>query len=544
MTAILDDPRTVAEMVDRAGRDDFDRWAEQVERCGRCARPVRLRGRITAGRRETYSTDSEPDGVLLVRCRNRRASVCPSCSYEYAGDIWQLLYAGAAGGRKGVPESVRSHPLVFVTLTAPGFGPVHTTRADRRGRRGRCRPWGEGKLCRHRRPTWCQAVHGEDDERLGTPICGDCYDYAGHVAFNWYAPELWRRFTIALRRVLARRLGLTVGQLAGSARLSFAKVAEFQRRGVVHFHALIRFDGPEPFTPPQVWVRTSELAEAVHEATRRVQVIAGVLQPGVLTAQHQGGNHEHQSDERPDADEELPRTITLDRTRDGNASEASSEDQDRPPIPVEDVSTLRAPRPSHDSAIPHPGTKPILLRFGEQTDVQLIGGDTDCELTPERVAAYLAKYATKSAEDFGLGERRLSGLALDGVGVSAHVARIVRTAWDLGMVEELTGLRRWLHMLGFRGHFATKSRRYSTTLGAIRRERSDYRRRQLADARPVGVEDQAGDDSTLVVGHWQFVGLGYLTGGDAELALASAARAREQREAARDHIGREEDNHD
>jgi hypothetical protein len=185
-----------------------------------------------------------------------------------------------------------------------------------------------------------------------------------------------------------------------------------------------------------------------------------------------------------------------------------------------------------------------LLRFGEQTDVQLIGGDTDCELTPERVAAYLAKYATKSAEDFGLGERRLSGLALDGVGVSAHVARIVRTAWDLGMVEELTGLRRWLHMLGFRGHFATKSRRYSTTLGAIRRERSDYRRRQLADARPVGVEDQAGDDSTLVVGHWQFVGLGYLTGGDAELALASAARAREQREAARDHIGREEDNHD
>ena len=176
MTAIVDDPQTVAEMVDRAGRDDFDRWAEQVERCGRCARPVRLRGRITAGRRETYSTDSEPDGVLLVRCQNRRASVCPSCSYEYAGVMWQLLYAGAAGGRKGVPESIRSHPLVFVTLTAPGFGPVHTTRADRQGRRGRCRPWGEGKLCPHRRPTWCLAVHGEDDERLGTPICGDCYD--------------------------------------------------------------------------------------------------------------------------------------------------------------------------------------------------------------------------------------------------------------------------------------------------------------------------------------------------------------------------------
>ncbi len=112
----------------------------------------------------------------------------------------------------------------------------------------------------------------------------------------------------------------------------------------------------------------------------------------------------------------------------------------------------------------------------------MIGGGPSGELTPERVAAYLAKYATKSAEDFGLGERRLSGLALSGVGVSAHVARIVRTARDLGAVDELAGLRRWLHMLGFRGHFATKSRRYSTTLGAIRRERSDYRRRQLDDA--------------------------------------------------------------
>ncbi len=153
------------------------------------------------------------------------------------------------------------------------------------------------------------------------------------------------------------------------------------------------------------------------------------------------------------------------------------------------------------------GALPCTLRFGEQVDIQVIGGRAGGDLTPERVAAYLAKYATKYAEDFGLGERRLSGLALDGVGVSAHVARIVRTAWGLGAVDELAGLRRWLHMLGFRGHFAAKSRRYSTTLGAIRRERSDFRRRQVADARPVGIEDQAGDDSTLVVARWQFVGL-------------------------------------
>ena len=39
-------PQTVEEIVSRAGRPDFDRWAEQVSRCGHCSRPVRLRGRV------------------------------------------------------------------------------------------------------------------------------------------------------------------------------------------------------------------------------------------------------------------------------------------------------------------------------------------------------------------------------------------------------------------------------------------------------------------------------------------------------------------
>ena len=165
--------RTVEEIVRRAERPDFDRWTQQVAGCGHCSRPIRLRGRIehrspTTGRQVTYSTDTEPDRVLLFRCGNRRAAVCPSCSYEYAGDMWQLLYAGAAGGRKGVPESIRSHPLVFATLTAPSFGPVHTTRADRTRGPARCRPaHGTPRLCAHGRPSWCTAIHAEDDPRLG-----------------------------------------------------------------------------------------------------------------------------------------------------------------------------------------------------------------------------------------------------------------------------------------------------------------------------------------------------------------------------------------
>jgi hypothetical protein len=269
---------TVEEIVTRAGRSDFDRWAEQVARCGHCSHPVRLRGRVehrsSNGRQVAYSTDGEPDRVLLIRCGNRRAAVCPSCSYEYAGDMWQLLYAGAAGGRKGVPESIRSHPLVFATLTAPGFGPVHTTRIDKSGGAARCRPaHGTPRLCAHGRPTCCTVIHAQDDPRLGQPICPDCYDYPAHVAFNWHAPELWRRFTIAVRRTLAHQTGLTAAEFGRRCRVSFVKVAEFQRRGVVHFHALIRLDGPgEDYQPPQISIDATGLAEAIRHAAAHVRL--------------------------------------------------------------------------------------------------------------------------------------------------------------------------------------------------------------------------------------------------------------------------------
>jgi hypothetical protein len=451
-------PHVVDQIVTRAGRPDFDRWAEQVARCGHCSHPVRLRGRVAhraaTDRRVAYSTDGEPDRVLLIRCGNRRAAVCPSCSWEYAGDMWQLLYAGAAGGRKGVPESVRSHPLVFTTLTAPGFGPVHTTRADRSGP-ARCRPTqGKPRLCPHGRPTWCTAIHGDEDSRLGQPICPDCYDYPGHVAFNWHAPELWRRFTVALRRALARMAVLTAAEFARRCRVSFVKVAEFQRRGVVHFHALIRLDGPgDDYQPPQISIDAAGLAEAIRQAAAHLRL-----------------------------------TIAM------------------------------------------PDSPDLVLRFGTQLDTQTVNGGPAGELTPEHAARYIAKYATKSAEDFGLGERRITPEALALLDVPDHVGRLVDAAWRLGEHPAYEGLRRWVHMLGFRGHFASKSRRYSTTLDAIRRERRTYRQRQAAEQ----VRELLDEDTTLVISDWEFAGVGYLTEGDTALALSAAARARERRQAARD----------
>ena len=95
----------------------------------------------------------------------------------------------------------------------------------------------------------------------------DCYDHAGQVVWNASASELWRRTTIAIDRALTRHARMHGGRV----RLSFGKVAEYQRRGLVHYHALIRLDGLDPgdreriITPPS-WASVFVLAHAVTQA--------------------------------------------------------------------------------------------------------------------------------------------------------------------------------------------------------------------------------------------------------------------------------------
>jgi hypothetical protein len=83
-------------------------------------------------------------------------------------------------------------------------------------------------------------------------------------------------------------------------------------------------------------------------------------------------------------------------------------------------------------------------------------------------------------------------------------------------------------MLGYGGHFLTKSRRYSVTLGQLRRARTEHRRQQR---HPKGELDPWGrlldETVVLVLADWHYDGRGYATTGAVELALASAARARE-----------------
>ncbi len=93
-------------------------------------------------------------------------------------------------------------------------------------------------------------------------------------------------------------------------------------------------------------------------------------------------------------------------------------------------------------------------------------------------ASYIAKYATKSTESVGGLTRRINHAQINMVDVSEHVRRYLETAWQLGERAEFKhlNLHRWAHCLGFRGHWSTKSRHYSTTFKVLREERQRYAR--------------------------------------------------------------------
>ncbi|RBM19401.1 replication initiation protein [Prauserella sp. PE36] len=423
---------------------DYADWRAKVHAVNGCARPIRLAGAHQLHDATTGQVLHHHGGDIFVPCGNRRSAVCPACSDRYAADAFHLIRAGLIGGTKGVPQTVTDRPRTFVTLTAPSFGPVHHARTSPRGKRIPCR---------------CGEFHHEDDPRVGTPLDPGGYDYTGAVLWQAHAGILWQRFTMRLRREIAKRAGIRARDFGEHARLSYGKVAEYQRRGLVHFHAVIRLDGPDGATSPAPpWAHPDLLDDAILAA-------AGAVVLSVA---------------RPD------------------------------------------------------GTRDTLM-WGAQVDVRAIqpSGADDFEdeagqISEARLAAYIAKYATKGTGKTEAADRPIrSQRDIDHLKVSEHHRRIIQTAWDLGDLpayEELN-LRRWAHMLAFRGHFLTKSRAYSTTFKTIRGDRRAYR---LAETlHRLGLDDRA--DTVAVVNDWTFHGAGYRDDAERELAAAIAQRIRDDR---------------
>ncbi|MFF5227476.1 replication initiator [Dactylosporangium sp. NPDC000521] len=526
--------------IARAARPDYPAWVSHVRAASGCARPVRLAGTMStveaATGRLLSSADTAhmPDGVIYKACGNRRESACPSCSRTYKRDAYQVVRAGLVGG-KGVPEYVAEHPAVFPTFTAPSFGEVHTRvvrrhTCDKRAkcdcRPDPCHARRDISVCAHGRRLVCFARHEPTDRVLGTPMCVDCYDPDAQVVWNLQSTELWRRTSEAIRKYV-RRLADRRGIDPKSVRLAIGKAAEMQRRGVIHFHAIIRLDGTDPdfpgeILPPPAGIDAHDLVAAVEHAVR----VTGFTTP--------------------------PHPVKPDGWR---------------------------------------------MTWGEQLRTKVITVAADGDVTDGMVAAYLAKYATKATEVTGHTSARLTDTTVhvyadpDG----SHTERLIDACWTLGgprwpvqgptcggpclhrsctailqpppwrptlsgpicRTNQAKGvcphsscaavrvattdpgapwrrLRRWAHMLGFGGHFFTKSRTYSITFAVLRQNRIVHRRTETAGPQPDGQTPE--QPTVLVVNFLQFVGAGWLSPADAMLANTSAAMAREHQQKAREYL--------
>lgn len=168
------------------------------------------------------AVDAYDDFGMTINCGTRSLADCPYCAGLYKGDCSKLM-------RLGIFSS--DLPFLWVTMSLPSFGPVHRipkrtvsealrpnlTRGNRRA--GRCS---------------CGVLHRFEDSALyGVPVCPETYDYQGAVLANASAgallTETWR--------LLAHRL-----RPRDSGPFQRVKVIEYQARGAVHVHALIRWD--------------------------------------------------------------------------------------------------------------------------------------------------------------------------------------------------------------------------------------------------------------------------------------------------------------
>ncbi|MEA2492435.1 MAG: hypothetical protein QOJ29_346, partial [Thermoleophilaceae bacterium] len=264
------------------------------------------------------------------------------------------------------------------------------------------------------------------------------WNWHAPALWNWHAPALWNRYIIELARVLAARTGLSERAWRKRVRIAYAKVAEFQARGLVHFHAIIRLDGAQDrATAPGADVSAKELCDAIRQAAGTARL-------------------------------------------DGDAGDGETID----------------------------------IRFGEQLHTRILTGDDTGELRAEQVAAYVAKYSCKASHE-QITSRDIDPGRWRDRGVPEQLVQMAAAALRLAARSGLQELGRWVHMLGFRGHFVTKSRVYSTTLGELRAARAAYRAHQDQPSDNAEVND---DDSTLVLSVWQYIGFGYLNPGDVLLA--------------------------
>ena len=242
----------LVELAERAARPDFEtlqkraalvRVLRAAGPAQRARRDVRRRtgGGARPGRRLT-----QPDGVLRKACGNRREAVCPACAERYRQDAYHLIAAGLRGG-KGVPT--RSPITRWSSRRSPRRRSAPCTRAPigPDGQPRRCRPRRDAPVCPHGN---LAQLHPRSTPRAilawASRSVASASTTTARCSWNNLLGELWRRTTIYLPRALARLAGMTQKQLSAQVRVAYVKVAEYQQRGLVHLHVVIRLDRAMP----------------------------------------------------------------------------------------------------------------------------------------------------------------------------------------------------------------------------------------------------------------------------------------------------------
>jgi hypothetical protein len=475
-------------------RDAYDAWLSHVWTASACSRPVLLRGSVryvdpaTGEVTGMIGTDDLPDQAIYKPCGNRRAAVCPGCAETYRRDAFHLLRAGLAGG-KGIPDTVAAHPVVFATFTAPSFGPVHSRPVRLHACAGKehcrckpepCHPRRDAGTCPHGRPRACYRRHSPGDPCLGEPLCPDCYDYPAHVVWNAAATELWRRTKQDIERHLeqlaCQRGYAPVGeQELSPVRVRHGKAAEYQARGAVHFHALLRLDGtsaddPDAIVPPPPGITVADLEDAIRSTAASI---------GFTTRPH------------PDSPDGQGWLI------------AWGEQLDVRPV-------------GDSAAVTGLAVASYLAKYA--TKGTEATGHASARLTPDTLRLY--------ANPAGTHAERL----VDACWHVGHAQGRMRGK------ASYSSLRRWAHMLGFGGHFLTKARRYSVTFTALRQARVTYRRHYDTgpDYAPFDCQEKVDTESTALIVRLSYAGTGWRTFGDALLANTAADQARKRRQTARE----------